>query len=520
MIRFLATTTFVMMLLLHASSSGAQSIESLVMPGDVVESHADIESESSSCHVMFNREAQTQLCVDCHEDVGADIGNARGFHGRSADAGTETCASCHTDHEGRDAQIVLLDESSFDHDLTDFALIGGHLDIGCADCHAPEEKYRDAPSDCLSCHVEDDPHQGFMGEQCVDCHTASGWLEVEFDHETTDYPLIGGHREPACADCHVDQTFQDTPSTCIGCHADDDVHNGRSGDQCDSCHNPTSWTDSSFDHARDTRFTLDGRHGELTCSDCHSDEPFADALDTTCISCHLEEDEHDGHFGAECETCHTTELWTEIAFDHERDTNHALLGAHETLDCESCHVQPVFDVAIGPGCNDCHAEDDPHDGEQGIECLDCHNESSWEEDVFFDHDLTSFPLLGGHAEAECESCHESHRFRDAPGTCVDCHAEEDPHNGRYSSDCADCHNPVDWQAWQFDHDALTDFPLDGAHDTVACDACHRQPLQDMQQLGSSCGDCHRADDIHDGEFGADCGRCHSADNFRDVRNIQ
>ena len=506
--------------MLHSSPPKAQTIESLVMPGEVVESHADVESECSNCHVRFNRQGQNSLCIACHEDIGQDVTASTGFHGRDETASSSTCASCHTDHEGRDANIIDLDESSFDHGSTDFALIGKHREAECSGCHEPDTKFRDAPHDCYACHREDDAHKGFMGENCGDCHSAEGWELVEFDHDTTDYPLIGKHQEVACGDCHQDDTFQNTPVTCYGCHAEDDVHNGRSGRECETCHNPTSWNDSSFDHERDTDFSLEGRHAELTCNDCHSDDPFSDSLDMTCIGCHEEDDEHDGHFGPGCDTCHGVVLWTDVHFDHDSDTDYPLHGAHESIECEACHVEPIFDVPLESGCNDCHAADDPHNGEQGIACQDCHNELSWQDDVFFDHDLTRFPLLGAHAEVECDGCHESHEFRAAPEACVDCHREEDPHEGRFSDQCGSCHNPVDWTAWVFDHDTLTDFPLEGAHRTVACEGCHRADLTGMQRLGSRCGDCHRADDIHDGEFGADCGRCHNSDNFHDVRSIQ
>jgi hypothetical protein len=510
----------VMATLVNANRAGAQSIESLVMPGEVVESHAEIESECSSCHVRFDRAGQTALCADCHNEVAADIEARRGYHGKADDVRDAACASCHTDHEGRDARIVVLDEQSFDHELTDFSLLGGHLEADCVDCHEPGEKHRDAPASCASCHSDDEPHDGFMEDRCVDCHTPLDWSDVGFDHETTGYSLIGGHLEAACNDCHDDQTFQVTPQTCFDCHADDDAHDGRSGNQCENCHNPVSWNDTSFDHARDTRFVLDGAHSETACNDCHSEDPFSDEMDMACVSCHLEDDEHDGHNGPECGTCHATSLWTDIIFDHDRDTEHALLGAHEPLECEACHVEPVFETPLQTGCNDCHAEDDPHEGEQGIACQDCHNETTWEEDVFFDHALTRFPLLGKHVDTECVECHETHVFRDAPELCVDCHSEDDPHEQRYTDDCASCHNPVDWLAWQFDHDRLTNFPLDGAHLDVACDDCHRQPLASMQRIGNRCGDCHRADDIHDGEFGADCGRCHSSGSFSDVEAIQ
>lgn len=502
------------------SVSGAQTIESLVMPGPVVESHADIETDCSSCHVRFARGQQRVLCIECHEDVGLDIEQAQGFHGRFDDAKNNKCASCHADHKGRDAQIVKLDETAFDHDFTDYELTGSHVEVPCGDCHVPDQKHREAPSDCLSCHRDDDVHEGFTGTSCNDCHRETEWKDIEFDHDTTDYPLLGKHQEVACTDCHEDKTFRVTPTTCYGCHAADDFHDGRSGNKCETCHNPTSWQDSSFDHARDTRFQLEGKHAELTCSDCHSEDPFKDQNDAACVSCHLEDDEHEKHNGDRCDTCHISTTWAESIFDHDRDTQYQLLGAHGSIECTDCHVEPIFEVVLQTACNDCHADDDPHQGEQGMECKDCHNESSWQDDVFFDHDLTRFPLLGAHATAECGDCHETHVFRDAPEACVDCHLEDDPHEGRFSADCGSCHNPVDWNEWQFDHDARTNFPLSGAHVEINCESCHRQSLASMSRLGGRCGNCHRADDIHDGEFGYDCGRCHSADNFRNVRSIQ
>jgi hypothetical protein len=436
------------------------------------------------------------------------------------DARDDTCASCHTDHEGRNADIVPLDEDSFNHDFTDFALVGNHIEVACDDCHAPGELYRDAPGDCLSCHEDDNVHQDFMGTSCSDCHSPTDWLEVEFDHDTTDWPLIGHHIDALCLDCHEDQTFQGAPSNCYGCHAEDDFHDGRSGEECENCHNPTDWTDTSFNHERDTDFPLQGSHADLACDDCHSEDPFSDDNEPVCVTCHLEDDNHDGHFGDQCDTCHVSTEWLKVAFDHDIDTEHPLVGAHEEINCTDCHVEPIFDVALQGNCHDCHAEDDPHEGEQGIVCKDCHNEIAWQENVFFDHDLTRFPLLGNHAEAECDACHESHVFQEAPTECVDCHLEDDPHEGRYNERCADCHNPVDWLAWQFDHNGKTNFPLEGAHTEVLCADCHRQPLASIQKFSGRCGDCHRPDDIHDGDFGLDCARCHSADSFQNVRSIQ
>ena len=507
----------ILLMLTQASQLASAQIEKLVMPGDVIEGHAEIEAECDNCHAKFDRSQQRTLCLDCHADIASDVEIRTGYHGLFGDARETDCAGCHTDHEGRDAKIVLLDEASFDHDYTDFLLHGLHIEAACVDCHEPGDKHRNAPSECHVCHEADSVHEGFLGDECADCHAPTGWTDVEFDHETTGYSLLGGHGEAACLDCHADQTFQPAPTTCFDCHADDDVHEGRSGPECGNCHSPTGWGDTTFDHARDTRFPLDGRHARLSCDDCHSDEPFADSLDTSCFSCHAEDDNHKGHLGAQCDSCHATSDWADSGFDHATDAGYELHFKHATIECEACHVEPVFEVALATGCNNCHADDDPHAGTQGESCTDCHSESAWDDDLFFDHDMTRFPLLGSHSALECEDCHETRVFTDASESCVDCHADADPHADRF---CKNCHNPVEWRAWRFDHDQQTEFPLSGAHVGVECDACHRKPLAAQLRIGNRCADCHRNDDIHDGEFGSDCGRCHSADSFSNVRSIR
>jgi len=500
--------------------ANAQGLELLVEPGDVIEGHEEIESEGASCHKSFDKAAQTGLCLDCHEDIDGDIDSLQGFHGKSHDIPGEQCASCHTDHEGRRADIIGLNEATFDHLLTDFELLGKHADAECTGCHVADVPYREAPQECSSCHIEDDVHGGALGEQCADCHTSVSWTDATFDHDSTNFPLLGRHRETECSGCHEDQTHQNTPTTCYACHANDDIHEGRSGEQCGDCHNPTSWTDTSFDHARDTDFPLVGRHDQLTCNDCHSDDPFRDALQTQCVACHSDDDSHSGHNGDDCGACHSNDNWSEIQFDHQRDTAFALNGAHQSITCDSCHIEPIYEIAPGDTCESCHAEDDVHDGTQGTECATCHIESSWAEVPFFDHSLTMFPLLGEHENLECTSCHETQVFSDADVACASCHLEDDPHEEIFANDCESCHNPVAWDLWMFDHNLATSFPLQGAHIDVSCNSCHRSSISTMQRVGSSCGDCPRADDIHDGEFGFDCGRCHNDQSFRDVRSLQ
>jgi hypothetical protein len=509
-----------MMACFHSQPSAAQNVESLVMPGELILGHAELEADCSSCHKRFNRAEQSTLCADCHEDVSSDINNESGFHGKFSEASSGECFSCHTDHEGRNANIIILDESVFDHAFTDYELVGKHADAQCAGCHEPSIKRRDAPQECIDCHREDNIHDEGLGTECAGCHNETDWLEITFDHDTTDYPLIGNHVEVACGNCHEDKSFAFTEDTCFGCHAADDTHNGRSGEQCEKCHNPVDWADTSFDHARDTDFLLEGSHSLLTCDDCHSDDPFDDELDSTCVGCHLDDDDHDGHNGRDCANCHTNDKWPDIKFLHNIDTDFELHGSHETVACVDCHLEPIFDTSPETTCVSCHLEDEPHGGKQGDQCNDCHTEESWQEAPFFDHDITKFPLLGEHDNLECDSCHESQVFIGTNNQCIDCHLEDDVHENRFEDQCGDCHNPVAWDLWLFDHNARTEFILNGAHVEVACDDCHRTSLASMHRLGSSCVDCHRADDVHDGEFGQDCGRCHTEDSFTEVRSLQ
>ena len=501
-------------------SPAAQTIESLIMPGDLVHGHADIETECSSCHKPFSRSEQKVLCLDCHEDVESDVSNGVGFHGRFDAAGTNECATCHADHEGRNADIIGLDEDTFDHVFTDFELLGKHLETDCVGCHEPDDKHRDAPGECISCHLEDDVHKESLGTECAGCHNEADWVKITFDHDSTDYSLVGNHADAACVGCHESQVFQEPPETCYGCHAADDEHEGRSGEQCENCHNPVAWTNTSFDHDRDTNFDLLGRHALLSCENCHSADPFADEMDTECVSCHLEDDGHEGHNGTDCRSCHTNDEWPATRFDHARDTEFVLSGSHQTVACVDCHVDPIFDSSPGMTCASCHLEDEVHAGKQGDQCNNCHTETKWSDAPLFDHDLAPFPLLGEHDNLECESCHESKVFAETDDECLSCHRDDDSHAGKFEDNCQSCHNPVAWDLWLFDHNTQTNFELDGAHLDVACDDCHRSSLASMQRISDSCADCHRADDIHDGKFGPDCGRCHSDQSFKDVRSLQ
>lgn len=488
----------------------------LVMPGEVIEGHSDVESECRQCHAPFQAGAQNGLCLVCHTDVDADLQSTRGFHGLSPGLAETPCKDCHTEHKGRDASIVELDPVGLDHDLTDHPLRGGHVRVPCEQCHAPQLRWREAPAQCVDCHGEEDPHGGRLGEDCASCHVEEAWAEARFDHDTTDFPLVGRHADVACSLCHAGERYAGTPNDCQACHQLNDAHLGRFGSGCESCHSPRDWKKLHFDHGRDTKFPLRGEHAKSDCSDCHTGILYQEALSMDCVSCHRSDDVHRGRNGDGCDRCHSEASWQAETFDHERMTKFPLRGAHATVKCQRCHTGTLGKEEVGTACHECHARDDVHEGQEGADCDACHTEKSWTADIFFEHDLAKFPLLGLHAVVACEQCHFTPRFRDAEMGCIDCHREEDVHYLRLGPKCALCHNPNGWSFWSFDHEEQTGFSLHGAHAELDCHSCHRAPAPEQAALSGSCGDCHGGDDPHFGAFGRSCGRCHDDASWSNV----
>ena len=512
----IARTYFVAALvcLLLPSIGAAFTLKSLLMPGRVIEAHASVEDECGSCHEETEEQSQSSLCFSCHVEVRDDVAANTGYHGLNPAAGDALCSDCHTDHEGRDAEITEFVVESFNHTFTDFPLAGAHGEAVCADCHQPEVAFRDAPGQCVDCHAEEDPHMGTLGSDCASCHVDTTWAEARFDHSTTDFPLTGKHADALCTGCHQDQVFVGTPELCVDCHRSEDTHVGRNGDNCGSCHVDSAWAVTRFDHSSAaTGFGLVGSHASLQCESCHVTD-LATALPKTCVGCHENDDPHESTLGSNCSSCHNNNQWQQTSFDHAEVSDFSLNGAHATLQCANCHEGDVSEP-LASDCVSCH-EADPHQGQLGSQCESCHSETAWQSSIRFDHDLASFPLLGRHAALECVDCHATPAFHDVGAICEDCHADDDVHDGSFGEDCATCHNAGAWQAWIFDHDLQTGFPLTGAHGDLSCATCHSEPLAEMTSVAEACGQCHRRDDPHRGRFGADCGSCHTVNSFSEL----
>ena len=76
-----------MALFIVNSERADAQIETLVMPGDVIEGHADIEGECGNCHEAFERSKQRALCLDCHDPHSAKL--------VAGDNPNDVCAQCH-----------------------------------------------------------------------------------------------------------------------------------------------------------------------------------------------------------------------------------------------------------------------------------------------------------------------------------------------------------------------------------------------------------------------------------------
>jgi hypothetical protein len=401
----------------------------------------------------------------------------------------------------------------------------------CESCHEPFSKASQRRL-CLECHkdVASDiaGKRGFHGRrpeieksECKTCHTDHKgrkanivpFDEATFNHAFTDFVLNGAHKTAPCSGCHSSgQPFRKAPSGCVDCHKSDDAHRGNLGTNCASCHREDDWRKpKSFDHSK-TSFPLDGAHGKVACSACHAGERYKGAPHA-CVECHKIQDVHGGRFGTKCEKCHAPSKWKTIRFDHSKDTKFPLNGAHKSAACNGCHKAGLFEVKLSRMCVSCHKAQDPHKGQLGTKCESCHNETAWQQKVEFDHELSRFPLIGLHAAVPCEACHSSSAFRGTPMTCTACH-KDNHHQGALGPACENCHTPNGWTLWRFNHDRDTQFPLTGAHKTLACSGCHAPNSSGKAAAPKTCFGCHASDDAHRGSFGRSCEKCHTTETFR------
>lgn len=380
----------------------------------------------------------------------------------------QACLTCHEDyHQGKYSPKCDICHSfenfkgvtGFDHNTTKFPLVGRHKTVACDKCHKTEvingksvQKFKGLEfSNCTSCHK--DVHNNKFGQNCKKCHSEESFHAVKgmkgFDHDKTNFKLIGKHRDLACKSCHKKTlTAPIRHDHCTSCHADyhnkEFAKNGISPD-CNQCHNNDGFTPSSYAIEKHnlTKFPLEGAHLATPCMACHKKQgkwSFKN-LGSKCVDCH--NNVHKGFIedkylsDNKCTSCHSVISWKKITYDHSQ-TKFKLDGAHTKILCSECHyaknekdIKVQKFIGMSTDCESCHKNN--HVGQFDVngktECTKCHDAESWEK-TKFDHNTSRFKLEGAHAEAKCNECHKEvsnqkgkyiqYKFKNIE--CTNCHS--------------------------------------------------------------------------------------------------
>lgn len=497
--------------------------------------HALVSNQCATCHNGdYNNTPNT--CAGCHT---ADYNQTVDPPHLALQFSTD-CASCHSE--------TAWEPSTFDHDGQYFPIYSGaHAGVWaqCSECHTTPGNYM--LFTCITCHANpetDEEHAGVGGyiyssTACLACHP-TGEGDITFDHNTTGFPLTGGHMGPTCIDCHA-AGYEGTSPECNMCHLDDFNQSlnpnhmalGISTD-CASCHTTDpGWAPASFGVHNDY-YVLNGAHALISnqCATCHNGD--YNNTPNTCAGCHTEDYNQTTdpphlalQFSTDCASCHSESAWSPSTFEHDAQYFPIYSGSHQGVwsQCSECHHVPGNYAAFT--CVTCHTQPETNEDHTGVNgyvyessaCLACH--PNGEGDFGFDHNSTAFPLTGAHTMVNCLDCHAA-GYEGTPTECAACHTTDfnqstNPNHVALSipNDCVMCHttNP-DWTPAAFPiHDNY--YPLAGAHALIAdqCVTCHNG---NYNNTPNTCAGCHQSDYNNTNNpshialnFSNDCATCHN-----------
>lgn len=453
-----------------------------------------------SCHSQGYTNIET-TCISCHQqNFDTEDNPDHGLAGFSAE-----CQTCHT--------TTSWDPSDWNHSTTGFTLTGAHGPLDCKTCHTTT--YTGTDPACFSCHqgdfaatTEPDHETANFDHNCLTCHNTNAWKPATFDHNSTGFPLTGGHSGVACLTCHA-SGYTNTSPECYSCHSGDfasasdpnHVQNNFSHD-CTTCHTTTAWDPANYNH-NNTDFPLTGAHTSLQCISCHS--AGYTNTPTACYSCHsgdfasaTDPNHVQNSFSHDCTTCHTTTAWDPASFDHST-TSFPLTGGHSGLACITCHSSGYTNTSTD--CYSCHSGDftattTPSHVQNNFDhnCTGCHSTTAWKPSTF-NHASTGFTLTGAHNGLQCIACH-SQGYVNTDPACYSCHAGDftsvtNPNHvqNNFDHNCTNCHNTTAWKPSTFNH-STTGFVLNGAHTGLQCIACHSQGYINTDP---ACYSCHQGD---------------------------
>ncbi|HYL84286.1 MAG TPA: cytochrome c3 family protein [Candidatus Angelobacter sp.] len=523
--------------------------------------------QCTQCHVKPVFTDVGKNCEDCHSDV----------HQRKM--GTN-CAQCHTVQGWNIAVQQLRDHQNR------FPLLGAHAAVQCEDCHkgAAVGQYQGLSTACISCHQSDfqkttNPNHvsAQFPQTCETCHTFDSWLGATVNHAAPpiNFPLTNGHANVPCMNCHLGGNYSlKIAATDCGnsqCHLTtwQNTANPKHSSApnvfpvatCSNCHTTVSWLTATFDHAT-TGFPLTNSHqlapaGKVNaCTDCHINNNYNLTIqpnDCGNSGCHLttwQQTNNPAHSAAgapfaaaNCSTCHTPTLWTNVTFNHA-STGWPLVGSHQMSPagkvnaCTDCHVNNNYTfTSANTDCYGCHQAawnstptfggSVPNHITAGFPtslCSQCHDTILWT-DSTFNHANTGFPLTNSHQIAPagkvtgCDQCHVGNYSSLAiqPTDCGNsqCHLNtnygggwQGTNNPAHSTagapfaaaNCSNCHNTISFLTATFDH-TTTGFPLTGSHQLAPAGKVNL------------CSDCHIGNNYTTGFPPTDCGnsQCHLKD---------
>lgn len=218
------------------------------------------------------------VCLDCHQSrqLDSELGDCDACHlPAHAPVPAMECNACHQSTE------AWAEVEAAMHPL---ALIGGHAEARCLDCHQRLSPTVD--TQCADCHQP--PGDSHYGATCEQCHTPASFQEAQLpDHPVA---LIGAHQRATCTGCHADG--QQSPQyVCSDCHQQPEGH---VPGPCNSCHTPEGWTSSAAfvkNLAPTIAHDVDGQEECLMCHDLAgkilpAPSNHGDYTDEQCVLCH------------------------------------------------------------------------------------------------------------------------------------------------------------------------------------------------------------------------------------------
>ena len=390
--------------------------------------------------------AQTQSCLDCHDDPGLTLERS----GKEVSLAVTAAEFAGTPHEGFDCTDchLGLDGDDLPHaDPMPLAL------VSCLDCHdSLDESHGFHPG----LKDLDESTVSQLGNNCTDCHgnhriLGKGHLQ---------YPFTATSQVSRCGSCHEVESMAylhsahakslreglENAPTCLACHESDQIlqANGFAGTSlkvrlanlCVSCHlddpeisgrtkHGTPFI-TSFAASIHGKALYDGNPEAPSCVDCHGSHEVGRATDHTSMVSR-------GQVVANCSKCHTS------AAEDYLNSIHATSLARGNRDV--------------PVCTDCHGEHNimaPTDPFSPVApanmaeqvCGECHGSVrlaqryglNTDRISTFDSSFHGLAARGGAVEVvNCASCHGYHDVR----------AESDPeslvHPDNLARTCGECH---------------------------------------------------------------------------------